>query len=379
MAADTREQLAGLLQLGPGWRFPVHIHVLTPDDPLTAKINREASAVFSQGATMKIEAVVPIDDPDAREFVQRQFVTALLWERFFAGTKTFDKNTRLDVVPLWLVEGLREWINEDSEHSRESIVRHALEAGTAPTLAEVTGWNELNHDRLLGLWQRAFSFYLVDSLAQPGERRDDFQEWLNGFIEPGGNGKLHFPTEGDWQRELADATSRSRDKVFTWQETLEEIDAESTITFAAGKDAPVRTCTLDQVATLPRSPALIQAAHEKVFQLTELELRCHPGWQPVLEAYRTALTAFSQDATAAHAPPLFEVARRERDIQIGYHSKIVDYMNWFEVTKDVDVSTSRFHNYFATAKEMERIQADPKHPNPIRANLLQIEAELGSN
>ena len=49
LAADTREQLAPLLKLGPAWRFPVHIHVMTPDDPLTAKINREAAAVFSQG------------------------------------------------------------------------------------------------------------------------------------------------------------------------------------------------------------------------------------------------------------------------------------------------------------------------------------------
>ena len=57
------------------------------------------------------------------------------------------------------------------------------------------------------------------------------------------------------------------------------------------------------------------------------------------------------------------------------HQKLVDYMNWFEVTKDY-ADPTHFGNYFSTAKEMEQVEADPAHPNPIRANLLQIESEL---
>ena len=36
LAADARDGLGSLLKLGPTWRFAVHIHILTPDDPLTA-------------------------------------------------------------------------------------------------------------------------------------------------------------------------------------------------------------------------------------------------------------------------------------------------------------------------------------------------------
>jgi hypothetical protein len=377
LASDTRDQLGPLLNLGPVWRFPVHIHVMTPDDPLLVKINRKAAAVFSQGTSMKIEAVVPSTDPDAREFIQRQFVTAILWEKFFATKTTFDKQTRLDVVPVWLVEGLREWLNDDPEHNRESIVRRAVQNQCAPTLAEVTNWHDLSEDRLLGIWQRAFCFYLVDSLIEPGTRRTDFQQWLAGFSgTAGAQAQLHFPTETAWQRELAEATERSRDIVYTWAETSAELTADETITFAASKNAPVQTCTLDTAASLPRSPSLVEALLERNFVLTDLELRAHPGWHSVLETYRAALTELVSDEKPDRAKQLLQEAHRLYLAELDHHQKLIDYINWFEVTKDYAGNTSHFSDYFNTAKEMERVEADPAHPNPIRANLLQIESEL---
>jgi hypothetical protein len=376
LASDTRDQLTPLLKLGPVWRFAVHIHVMTPDDPLIAKVNREAAAVFSQGSTMKIEAVLPSSDPNAREFIQRQFVTALLWEKFFANTTTFDKHTHLDVVPLWLVEGLREELNEDPELNRESIVRRAVQNQSTPTLAEVTGWHELSDDRLLGIWQRAFCYYLVSSLTEQGPRRDDFQQWLAGFSGANpSSAQFHFPTETDWQRELVDASRRSHDIVYTWDETLSELTAAETITYAASKDAPVQTCTLDDAAALPRSKAVLEALQERIFVLTGLELRAHPSWHSILELYRTALSALVNDNNPDQATSLLQEAHRQRVAETDNHQKLLDYVNWFEVTKDYD-DTSHFNNYFTTAREMERIEADPAHPNPIRANLLQIESQL---
>jgi hypothetical protein len=376
LAADTRDGLAPLLSLGPNWRFPVHIHVLTPGDPLTAKIDREAAQVVLQGDTMMIDAVVPVDDPDAREFIQRQYVIALLWERFFAKTTKFDQNTPLDIVPLWLVEGLREWLNEDPTHNREAIARRALRNQTAPTLAEITGWKTLSDDRLFGLWQRAFSFYLVDSLTREGARREDFQQWLDSFSAPGSSDQLHFPTEANWQQELADASERGHNVVYTWQETLDQLTADETITYAESKDAKVQTCTIDEVATKDRTPALLQAIQERVDVLTALELRAHPSWHSILEAYRTALVALMDDDNAGVARRQVAEAHALREGEITNHQKLVDYLNWFEVTRDFGDTTSRFRTYFATAKRLEQVVADPTHPNPIRASLLQIESQL---
>jgi hypothetical protein len=377
LAEDARDRLAPLLDLGSTWRFPVDIHILTPDDPLSAKVNHEASAVFAQGTTMKIEAVLPSSDPEAREFIQRQFVKALLWEKFFAATKTFDRQTQLDVVPVWLVEGLREYLNDDPEHNRESVVRRCVQNQSAPTLNEVTHWQELSDDQLLGMWQRSFCYYLVDSLTRQGAQRDDFQQWLAGFSSPSStSAQLHFPTEEAWQRELADATSRSHDVVYTWDETASEWAADETVTYASSRDGKVQTCTIDDVLTLPHDPIVVEALQERIFVLTQLELRAHPGWHSILELYRSALTALVHDSDSVKAGKLLSEARRERMDETAYHQKLLDYVNWFEVTKDYGDTTSPFRSYFTTAQELERAQADPAHPNPIRASLLQIESEL---
>jgi hypothetical protein len=271
---------------------------------------------------------------------------------------------------------LREGLNEDPGHNRESIVRRAVQSQTAPTLAEVTSWHELSDDRLLGLWQRAFCYYLVDSLTRRGARRDDFQQWLAGFSGASPSpAQFHFPTETAWQGELAEATGRSRDIVYTWAETSDELTAAEIITFAASKDAKVQTCTLDTVASFPRSQAVLEALQERNLVLTELELRAHPSWHSILELYRSALTALVNNKPD-QAKTLFQEAHRERIAEAAYHQKLLDYINWFEVTKDDSDSTSRFSTYFSTAGEMEKVEADPAHPNPIRASLLQIESEL---
>jgi hypothetical protein len=374
LAADTRDALAGVLKLGPSWRFPVHIHVITADDPLAAKIHREAAQVLLEDG-MTIDAYVPLRDPDAREFIQRQYVTAMLWERFFAGMTKFDKNTPIDIVPLWLVEGLREWANEDPTHNREAIVRRALQNQTAPSLAEVTGWKTLSDYRLFGLWQRAFSFYLVDSLLRDGARRDDFQQWLDSFSSPGGGGQLHFPTEANWQQELADAAARGRNGFYTWQETLDELTSDAMITYTDSKDAKVQSCDIDSVATRELTEGLRQAVARKVDQLTQLERHAHPSWHSTLEAYRAGLTSLLR-GEGDTAPRELAEAHALHEGEIANHQKLVDYLNWFEVTRDFGDSTSRFDRYFATEKQVEATAPDPAHPNPLRAKLLHVESQL---
>jgi hypothetical protein len=376
LGADTRDQLTSLLELGPTWRFPVHIHIMSPGDPLLAKVDHAASAVFSQGATMRIEAVLPSNDPNPREFIQRQYVTALLYEKFFAKTTNFDRDTRLDIVPMWLIEGLRESLNVDPAHDRESIVRRAVKSQSTPTLAEVTGWRELSDDRLLGIWQRAFSYYLVECLTEPGPRLDDFHKWLQSFS--GDTSAIqNFPTETDWQRELNDAAQRSHDIVYTWNETLSELTDDETITYPDAKTGKVQSCTIDDVLNIERTPAVIDALTERGFLLTQLELRAHPSWHNVLESYRSALTLLVAPDKTDEARRLLEQAHRESVAEMDRHQKLLDYVNWFEVTRDYsDNRPSRFDSYFSTAKAMESIQGDPDHPNPIRASLLQVESQL---
>ncbi len=115
---------------------------------------------------------------------------------------------------------------------------------------------------------------------------------------------------------------------------------------------------------------------ERAFLLTQLELRAHPSWHDILELYRTALTEIVNNDDPDVAKRMLEEAHSKSVAEIADHQKLLDYVNWFEVTKENSDDTTHFGNYFQTAKSMEKAEADPKHPNPIRANLLQIESQL---
>jgi hypothetical protein len=378
LASDTRDSLRPILQLGRAWRYPVHITLAAIATPSGTGGTAEAVAVFTDGKLLHLEATLPSTDPDAREFIERQFVTALLWEKFFKPDTAFTTATRLDVVPLWLIEGLREMLSDDPTHNREEIVKRAAMAQRAPTLAQVTGWKVLSNDRLLNLWQRAFCYYLVECLTHPDARLADFQGWLASITGPEPKeAEYLFPTEMGWQRELVEASSRDRALVFTWDESAAEIAAAQAIELPKDKhEDDTQLCTIDTVATFPRTTGRDAAINAKLLELTALELRIHPSWQPVIELYRFGLTALLHDPDPKRAIGYIHEARVRRAAEMTYHQNLVDYVNWFEVTQYMPIEASHFRNYFQTARELDKIEPDPAHPNPLRANLLKVESEF---
>jgi hypothetical protein len=374
LAEETRDRLGPLLKLGPTWRFPVKIRVVTPDDPLHDRVHEEDVAAVLSGKTVELDLAVPSSDPDLREAIQRQYVTAMLWEKFFAPGQVFTPQTRLDIVPVWLIEGLREWLNPDSDNLREAIVKRAALRQNTPSLADIAGWKELSDERLFGLWQRAFSYYLVNSLIHTPAHRADFQQWLDSLTGPKPTDATYlFPTETNWQAELRQSPERSLDLVYTWEQTASEFDSAQTLTFALPEENHVRTCTLDEVPSLPHDKVVIEALNSKIYILTSLELRAHFRWRPIIALYRFALAGFVANHNPDQTQKLFAEAKQDRDAEMAYRQKLTDYANWFEVTHD-DSSPTHFASYFSLAEVLDRAQAP--RPNPLRTAALQVESEI---
>jgi hypothetical protein len=376
LAVDTRDGLTSLLKLGPVWRYPVHVTLL--DAVPGQKPPRESVNAITDGKTLRVEVALPSDDPRARPFIQRQLVNVLLWEKYFKPDTTFTAQTRLDAVPFWLVEGLRESLNDDPDHNREEIVKRAALGNRAPTLAEVTGWKDLSGDRLLGLWQSAFCYYLVECLTHQQARRLDFQQWLASITGPNPDSAVRlFPTEMGWQRELREAGPRSLGLVYSWDESAAALTAAETIALPKkNDDLDTRLCTIETVGTFPRSQEMDDAINKKVLELTALELRVHPSWQPIVELYRFGLTALVRDNDPKRAADYLHQAHVRRAAEMDFHDKLVDYTNWFEVTQDMPMTPSHFGSYFQVAQALDKAEPNPAHPNPIRADLLKVESEF---
>ena len=56
---------------------------------------------------------------------------------------------------------------------------------------------------------------------------------------------------------------------------------------------------------------------------------------------------------------------------MNYHPQLVDYVNWYEVTQNTPIEASHFRDYFRVAQELDKVEPDPTHPNPLRADLLE--------
>jgi len=255
------------------------------------------------------------------------------------------------------------------------VKRAALE-DRAPSLSDIVGWQDVSEDPLPGLYQRAFCYYLVNSLIQNGPHRADFLQWLNTYAGPNPNSAQYlFPTESAWQKQLLEAAARSHDRVYTWDDSAAALASAEPIIIETKKPADTRVCTLDTVLSAQRDDDLLLALQKKIFDLTALELRAHPDWRPIFALYRYGLSA----VVTGHldqAQKYLQQAEHQRAEEAAYHAKLVDYINWFEVTKDLTGQSSEFKSYFSTAREMEQIQADPAHPNPLRTDLNKAESAL---
>ena len=174
---------------------------------------------------------------------------------------------------------------------------------------------------------------------------------------------------------LHDAPSYSHDLVYTWGDSGVALSAADTIAITAKDQKDTQVCTLESVASLPSSDALHAALQDKVLELTQLELRIHPSWRPIVALYRFGLTALI-NGHPDQAKKLIAEADERRRKENDYREKLTDYMNWFEVTNDYSGNSSEFADFFAAAQELEKTPTDPKHPNPMRADLNRVESRL---
>ncbi len=373
IAYDARSQLAPLLGLGNDWRFPVHLHIITTQDPDFERVKTPTLTVSTSGPTLVIDSWLPVTDPLLREQVQRRFVLALLWEATFKDQTKFDGNTKLDVVPNWAVEGLREELNEDDQHQREAIVARAFRSNRAPKLQEIAGWNPLSDATLLGGWQRAFCYYIVKTLTDSQDRQVGFRQWLQALAHGNPQAFEFLPSELAWERELMKAEADSEPVTYSWTSTLQKLRAQKILLAKKDQRKP-RTFLLDDLASpeLTHTPELTQEMQDEYTQLTGLQARAHPSWQEAVSAYRQAVFAWLQNAKPDTMTEILTKARGLADEQVAEHQRLTDYLNWFEVTHSY--GRPQFQKYFQSVQEADKTNSDK--PDPLRDNLLNFEKNL---
>lgn len=416
-ATDTRKALAALLGLPPTGNSYLYVRVL-PTEP-GKDWPLPAFGAILRGNQLDFSIVLHVPGPRAPEEFIRAMTQFCLYEKILSNNDSFHVGQTLPQLPLWLSEGVMqvflsevdagwskrwlvrpEWplvMPDASYRDWARVVTRAKAIHKAPTLQTILGWNDLSDDSVERLWQQAFSYYLVTSLTKPGEPRDAFQKWLITSDSTGDSLRLPASLMADefaWRSQLERSIDRSRDLIFSWDVSREELDRAMPITIPASGKQDEITTTIDALGPYKKHPSLPAAIQDKVAQLTEIQARSSLLWQPTLSYYNAALLTlvnirpptkasptgtsrgtkdFSADSIPAKADynDLIALAQQSREAMEKQHTLVADYLNWVVVTKSAQEQGSTFASYYELHRKLDEFRPGG---NTIRQNVLRIES-----
>lgn len=395
-ATDTRKRLVPLLGIPPTGNSFIYIRVLPAEADKEWPLPHLAAML--RGDQLDFSIVLRVPGPHVTEEFVRCVTSVCLYEKIISNNTTFREGENLPALPLWLSEGTLQILLSGENRDWERVVARAKKNQKAPTLETVLQWSDLSTDSVERLWQQAFSYYLVSSLTRPGAARDTFQEWLMTADSNPAKAYAVPPSmmadEFAWRAQLERSIDRTRDLIYSWDVSADELDKAMSITLpAVGKKEEVTT-TIDALNPYKNRPDLAEVVKEKIAQLTELQARSNLFWQPTLTYYNTALMTlinlrpapkpnntpssrgtkdFGLDNVPAKATytDLIALAKKSRMEMEKQHDLINDYLNWVVVTKAAGEQGSRFASYYELHRKLEDFRPGPK--NTLGRNVLRIE------
>lgn len=373
MTLEARRRINQELGMPRDWR---HLVRLIPYEAENEQLKQfPLLKAFLDEDQLSFEVHFPTNTPNAREEFLRTLAYTFLYDALLQKKINFDDGEPLPVIPVWLAEGtLQQIVTEDPKRWRQ-IVHRAVELNKAPPLDKVMGWKSLANDALMRAWQQAFSYQLADYLFAKS-RRKDFHDWIeeHGIAKQNAFATLRPMVKGeiDWRHVLSLAQEQRTDLIFRFDDTASRFAAAQSIRIPKAKGHKERVTTLAKLAGLQKHPKLKAAVKNKITELTNLELRAHFSWRPIIAWQRAGLNRLlSEDANAIsdYALAMTKAIREQRALS-QMHEQVGDFMNWFLVAKVPVQDGSYFADYYRVRTELESFE--PPQEDPLRSSQIKV-------
>lgn len=373
MTLEARRRISEELGMPRDWR---HLVRLIPYEADNEQLKQyPLLKAFLDDGALSFEVHFPTNTPNAREEFLRTLAYTFLYDALLQKKISFDDGEPLPVIPVWLAEGtLQQIVTTDAKRWRQ-IVHRAVELNKAPPLDKVLGWKSLANDALMRAWQQAFSYQLADYLFEKS-RRKEFHDW----IKEHGNAKQNdFSTlrplvkgEIDWRHVLSLAREQRTELIFRFDDTATRFAAAQSIRIPRAKGHQERITTLTKLAELQDHPKLKAAVRQKIDELTNLELRAHFSWRPIIAWQRAGLHRLlseDQNALSDYAQAIAKAIREQRALN-QMHEQISDFLNWYLVAKVPVQDGSYFADYYRVRTELESFE--PPQEDPLRSHQIKV-------
>jgi hypothetical protein len=378
-AESARKLAAAVVGLPRKWKTRIHLRLddgdrdrPPPQYPMTRAIRN--------GPALDFEVRFNPHHPQIREELLRTLMVLFLYERVLEGNPDWVEKHEMPLLPFWLTEGLHQLVFDAGDRQWEKVVGRAVAQKRAPSLADIQDWHGLREETLQRLWQQAFAYYLVSSVTEPGPARERFHSWLTSSQTHDNNPLLNLsplmPTEIEWRSRLSHAAERSRNLVYSWDETSRLFADSQTLLLRDPDSGEELLARLNQLASHRHRPGLAQAVADKIEELINLELRAHFLWRPIIAHYRLGLANLHNGKAKPEVTYESRIAEADAEIQAlnQAHSLLTDYLNWFAVTQPLASPGSAFSDYHLLRQRLDHF--DPRQVDPLRTTAITIEKGL---
>jgi hypothetical protein len=412
-AERTRRTVMTVLQMRPEFTTPIVVQIREAS-ALGAGRASVWTSVAQAGDGFRIELnLVPqrgaVDGP----LLRREIVRCILAERMLRPHAAADLAGRATPPPDWMLHGLLELLDYQSMGRPSDAFSAVFRLGHVLSLEDIFNFDPDGMDSVSRAVYRASACGLLLMLLERSSGGKNFAALCDTIALMPDNDiaaiARTYPelnSSGNslgkwWSLQLAGMAQPGLDELLSTQGTEQELVKALVLHLPAlpqsadgtkpkkglarvfskkktgEKAAPAAPATdadypLEEYTRATGRKDRVEIFNQVELALTQLSLRAHPLYRPVIGRYLALvkdLSAGKKEKEAARAIASLAAIRRNL---LSDMSKVEDYLNWYEATQGEGISGD-FHDYLRAAEEIARPPAPRRDPFSRYLNLMESE------
>lgn len=383
-ADEVRGSVCRLLGFGEEWKYAISIRLIgQPEDPPEPNPIRTRISVIGQEPNFQIR-IFPGGGIDV-DRLSNAIITMVLYERALRGVRA-DSLPDSVRIPEWLVAGVQQAILWRSGKADRRLYQNLFNRAEMLSPEEIVG--ATNVARLDAASRQVYEvscgvlvMCLVNREGGLAQLRELVEE---SALEEGSPQEVimaHFHELGVdgnmlakwWALELASLAQPPATAAMTPMETEKQLTEILTVIYYNPHTRTPEPVSVDNVYALTELPDWREQMRPCVDRLMELNLRCFPGYRPILMEYARAIASLLQGAAPDEAQNILGPLRELRQAYIATSIRGRDYLDWYEITQLGHAKDSgSFNSYLEAMRVLRKETPGPR--TPISQYLEDIEA-----
>lgn len=372
-ADELRARLNKLLNLDPKWKYPVIIRLVgTTADAATPNPIRPRVLLVGAAPTLQIRIFagggIKIDKLDAA------IITMLLYEYAMRDIQPDALPDYLEMPP-WLISGIQQtllWKQDRADRRLYQSLSDRAEMLSPEEIMDIREPEKLDAGSrqvydvscgvlIMGLLSQKggpdqLRNLLRESLTQEGKLQEVLAAHFHA-LEAGGNSLSKW-----WALELAALSQPSLMETLTPIETEKQL-TEALLITTVDKDTRVPySVSLENVEELVKIPDWQEKLITCADRLTELNLRCFPGYRSIISEYFRAIDELSKGEKPGKVKDLLTPLQELRAAYMEASIRGRDYLDWYEITQLGHTQRTSLESYMESMRLLRRESPGPSTP-----------------